>query len=85
MVEQESSGLNSFQCRACAADIRLVEESTLPVRRTLKKIGIPHATFYGWYDPSAANIRSQRVRMTNDWPMIFANRTRTFAHKRPRM
>jgi transposase-like protein len=25
--------------------IRLVEEST-PVRRTLEKIGIPHATFY---------------------------------------
>ena len=30
--------------------IRLVEESTLPVRRTLGKIGIPHATFYRWYD-----------------------------------
>ena len=30
--------------------IRLVEESTLPVRRTLEKIGIPHATFYRWYD-----------------------------------
>ena len=30
--------------------IRLVEESTLPVRRTLAKIGIPRATFYRWYD-----------------------------------
>ena len=30
--------------------IRLVEEFTLPVRRTLEKIGIPHATFYRWYD-----------------------------------
>jgi transposase-like protein len=30
--------------------IRLVEESTLPVRRTLEKIGIQHATFYRWYD-----------------------------------
>ena len=30
--------------------IRLVEESTLPVRRTLEKIGIPRATFYRWYD-----------------------------------
>ena len=30
--------------------IRLVEESILPVRRTLEKIGIPHATFYRWYD-----------------------------------
>jgi putative transposase len=30
--------------------IRLIEESSLPVRRTLEKIGIPHATFYRWYD-----------------------------------
>ena len=30
--------------------IRLVEESILPVRRTLAKIGIPRATFYRWYD-----------------------------------
>src|SRR5260370_34274575 len=30
--------------------IRLVEESALPVRRTLEKIGIPVATFYRWYD-----------------------------------
>ena len=29
--------------------IRLVEESALPVRRTLEKIGIPRATFYRWY------------------------------------
>jgi putative transposase len=30
--------------------IRLVEESALPVRRTLEKIGVPHATFYRWCD-----------------------------------
>jgi putative transposase len=30
--------------------IRLVEESDLPVRRTLEKVGIPRATFYRWYD-----------------------------------
>ena len=30
--------------------IRLVEESVLPVRRTLEKIGIPRATFYRWCD-----------------------------------
>jgi putative transposase len=30
--------------------IRLVEGSSLPVRRTLEKIGIPRATFYRWYD-----------------------------------
>jgi transposase-like protein len=26
--------------------IRLVEESALPVRRTLEKVGVPRATFY---------------------------------------
>jgi len=29
--------------------IRLVEQSALPVRRTLENIGIPRATFYRWY------------------------------------
>ena len=28
--------------------IRLVEQSHLPVRRTLDKMGIPRATFYRW-------------------------------------
>ena len=31
--------------------IRLVEQSHLPVKRTLEKLGIPRATFYRWYDP----------------------------------
>ena len=30
--------------------IRLVEQSPLPVRRTLEKLGIPRATFYRWYE-----------------------------------
>ncbi len=30
--------------------IRLVEQSRLPVRRTLEKLGILPATFYRWYD-----------------------------------
>ena len=30
--------------------IRLVEQSHLPARRTLEKLGIPRATFYRWYD-----------------------------------
>jgi putative transposase len=30
--------------------IRLVEQSHLPVRRTLEKLGDPAATFYRWYD-----------------------------------
>jgi putative transposase len=30
--------------------IRLVEQSHLPVKRTLEKLGIPRATFYHWCD-----------------------------------
>jgi putative transposase len=30
--------------------IRLVEQSSLPVRRTLAQLGIPKSTFYLWYD-----------------------------------
>ena len=30
--------------------IRLVEQSHLPVRRTLARLGIPSSTFYRWYD-----------------------------------
>ena len=30
--------------------IRLVEQSHLPVRQTLAKLGIPPTTFYRWYD-----------------------------------
>ena len=30
--------------------IRLVEQSHLPVRRTLGQLGIPPATFYRWYE-----------------------------------
>ena len=30
--------------------IRWVEQSHLPVKRTLYKLGIPRTTFYRWYD-----------------------------------
>ena len=30
--------------------IRLVEESHLPARLTLAKLGIPRTTFYRWYE-----------------------------------
>jgi transposase InsO family protein len=29
--------------------IRLVEETELPVRATLRQLGVPRSTFYGWY------------------------------------
>ena len=47
--------------------IRLVEQSPLPVRHTLAKLGIPRATFYRRYDrhsrggPEALNDRSPRA------------------------
>jgi putative transposase len=46
--------------------IRLVEQSRLPVRRTLAQLGIPPATFYRWYDrqsrgrPETLDDRSPR-------------------------
>ena len=30
--------------------VRLVEQSHLPVRRTLERLGVPRATFYRWYE-----------------------------------
>ncbi|MGA9545151.1 MAG: IS3 family transposase [Candidatus Sulfotelmatobacter sp.] len=48
--------------------IRLVEQSHLPVRRTLEKLGIKPARFYRWYDrlqtggPEALEDRSPRPR-----------------------
>jgi putative transposase len=46
--------------------IRLVEQSHLPAKRTLDKLGIPRSTFYRWYDlfqaggPKALEDRSPR-------------------------
>jgi len=46
--------------------IRLVEQSPLPARQTLSKLGIPRATFYRWYDrysrggPDALNDQPPR-------------------------
>jgi putative transposase len=46
--------------------IRLVEQSHLPAKRTLDKLGIPRSTFYRWYDlyrtggPEALEDRSSR-------------------------
>jgi transposase InsO family protein len=48
--------------------IRLVDGSSLSVRRTLAQLGIPHSTFYSWYDrfltggPEALEDRKPRPR-----------------------
>ena len=61
--------------------IRLVEQSHLPVKRTLKKFGIPRATFYRWYDlyqtggPEALDDRSP-------WPDRVWNRIPDAVRKR---
>jgi transposase-like protein len=55
--------------------IQLVEQSHLPAKRTLDKLGIPRATFYRWYDryrtggPEAlSDHRSQPDRVWNRIP-----------------
>ena len=54
--------------------IRLVEQSHLPIRRTLEMLGIPRATFYRWYHlyqtggPEALQDRSSRP--TRVWGRI---------------
>jgi putative transposase len=55
--------------------IRLVEQSPMPVKRTLEKLGIPRTTFYRWCDlyhtggPEALGDRSPRPdRVWNQIP-----------------
>ncbi len=35
--------------------IRLVEDSDLPVRETLRHLGVPRRTFYGWFASATAS------------------------------
>jgi len=72
------------------AIIRLVEQSHLPVRRTLEKLGIPRATFYRWYNlyqtggPEALDDRSPRPdRVWNRIPDDVRERIRTLALDEP--
>ena len=54
--------------------IRLVEESSLSVRRTLAQIGIPKSTFYAWYDRYAAGgldaLEDHRPKPRRVWNRI---------------
>ncbi|HEX5735430.1 MAG TPA: IS3 family transposase [Blastocatellia bacterium] len=70
--------------------IRLVEQSPLPVRHTLEKLGIPRATFYRWYDlyqtggPEALDDRSPRPdRVWNRIPDNVREQIRTLALDEP--
>ena len=54
--------------------IRLVEESHLPVRRTLARLSIPSTTFYRWYDRYQAGgveaLEDQRPKPKRVWNRI---------------
>jgi putative transposase len=54
--------------------IRLVEQSHLPVRRTLEKLGIPRPTFYRWYAACQAGgpeaLEDRRPRAERIWNRI---------------
>jgi len=70
--------------------IRLIEQSHVPVRRALEKLGIPRATFYRWYDryqtggPEALGDRSPRPdRVWNRIPDEVLERIRTLALDQP--
>jgi transposase InsO family protein len=70
--------------------IRLVEQSPLPVKRTLEKLGIPRATFYHWCDlyrtggPEALDDRSPRPkRIWNRIPDDVRQRIKTLALDEP--
>src|SRR5476651_2107107 len=54
--------------------IELVEQSHLPAKRTLDKLGIPRATFYRWYDRYRAGgpeaLADRRSRPDRVWNRI---------------
>jgi putative transposase len=71
---------------------RLVEQSHLPVRRTLEKLGIPRATFYRWYDiyqtggPEALEDRPSRPsRVWNRIPEAVRERIVALALEQPEL
>lgn len=68
--------------------IRLVEQSHLPTRRTLDKLGIPRTTFYRWYDryqtggPEALEDRRPKpLRVWNRIPEPVRERIKDLAQK----
>jgi putative transposase len=70
--------------------IRLVEQSHLPVKRTLEKLGIPRAAFYRWYDryqtdgPEALDDRSPRPdRVWNRIPDTVREKIKNLALEEP--
>ena len=54
--------------------IRLVEQSHLPTKRTLDKLGIPKTTFYRWYDQYLSGgpeaLEDRRPKPSRVWNRI---------------
>ena len=54
--------------------IRLVEGSDLPVKMTLRQLGVPRSTFYGWYQRYEAEgfdgLHDQKPSPRPRWNMI---------------
>jgi len=72
--------------------IRLVEQSHLPVKRTLDMLGIPRTTFYGWYEryqsggPEALEDKTSRPsRVWNRIPDEIRSRIVQLALERPEL
>ena len=72
--------------------IDLVERSSLPVRRTLDRLGIPRSTFYGWYeryreggDAALEDIRPSGGKAWNRLPDQVRQSILTLALERPEL
>jgi transposase InsO family protein len=54
--------------------IRLVEQTDLPVRATLRQLGVPRSTFYGWYQRYEAEgfngLHDQKPALRPRWNKI---------------
>jgi transposase InsO family protein len=72
--------------------IDLVEHSSLPVRRTLDRLGIPRSTFYGWYeryreggDAALEDVRPNGGKAWNRLPETIRQSILTLALERPEL
>jgi transposase len=72
--------------------IELVERSSLPVRRTLDRLGIPKSTFYGWYaryreggDAALEDIHPSGGKAWNRLPETIRQSILSLALERPEL
>src|SRR5271154_6316555 len=78
LLKKSMNGMGRTRLRYAASEkaeiIALVEQSHLPAKRTLDKLGIPRATFYRWYDRYRAGgpeaLNDHRSRPDRVWNRI---------------